>query len=1364
MKMKSGTMKRIVALVFAVVLAAGTVGSAQVTTSAAELTFDEEADRDEIMDVITEDVLSDDPAPDEELSVPESGIEEEEIPEIGEDPTGDPAEEVMAEEIMIEETDDNEEPLGATNYDLWVGSTRVTSTNKDNIFGIVGDEGAKASYDPDTKTLTFSGGVTGVTGYHTDSGISAMIVSEDDLTIAGTARLEDEGATGFSAVFGKKSLTVSADLNIKLTQGCGMFSSQDMTISGTVTVNTGSGDMQAIQCQGEMTICGNVTANRPVAGNKGVDIQSGTVDITVASGKALHTSSGGEFESRSEITIASGLDIVEPADGKISDDKTFISASDGTTPASHVMIRKGSPYGLYIGNTAVTDENRSNISGVTGNGAKASYDPKKKILTFTNVTGIEGTYNKSGSSYKIYSNDDLTIKGTAVIDKACTYGVMGCKKLNIEGDLTIRNAETGVQSEDDLTITGNLTIEVAKTGVNARTGLHQKGNLTIETSASYSSGTGIRVNDIDKGIVIEGGKTVITCAGLNQNGISVSNGNLTISSGSLEVEIKSRGSALSITRGIVMTGGTLEAHQKYVDYHSVLCAGSATLTNMLIAEPEYGKILPKSGTYDVYLSDGTTLSKDVKIVPDDPDQYVKVAFLSRGEEISKKIVEKGTALSSFPVLPDDSSGYFIGWYYDQNFLDRADPKDVFMKDKTLYAKWSPASAGSPHTVRFYSTLEGFNIPAQKVEDGGCAVEPSRLYKISGRTYRVVNWYVRETGEIYDFTAPVTADLNIQVTLDEVPNDASFKMEFLDTAMFNEDSGHWEVTYSGKKQTFIPGEKIELYDALGYALESGTDYTLSYKNNLNVDKKKKPAYVTAKGKGKYKKTKKLPFYIVPRSIVNDALELDTANGFRMEPIVVEKGKKISPVIYYNGVKLTSKDYTLSNKGKINADTTVDITGKGNFKGTLSNVPVHVLTKSDLKKQSVKVTLKAGKHTYTPGYDDGGRPVGLPQTLTVSKEEGGVVTKGELTVKDAQGNCLKQKIGAGEGDFTVSYVNNINAGTATVIVSGVAPYTGSVKKTFKIDPNTDVTITEINSIGFYAPSGVEFVTGGVKPDEWGWLEAEITDSSEPYYSEFAADSAIRNLEKGRDYKISYTDNKAISGAKKAKYRISFLGNYKGHKELTGEFTIIPGKFKPQIGFLARDGALEVTAADMVYSGKKKYESVPYVSMGGKPLDSKNYSVKYFYRDGEGEHEITGQKIEFADGETSRRIRVDVTGKGNYKAETVSRYYYVRKAGADQIDLSKAKIAAKGNKKKKAVGNQTYCAGEICPEVDVYVKVKKKWVLVDPASYSVSYVNNINKGTAVILVTGKGGAAVGSKTAKFKILPKNLGGFLAKLRIGA
>ena len=55
---------------------------------------------------------------------------------------------------------------------------------------------------------------------------------------------------------------------------------------------------------------------------------------------------------------------------------------------------------------------------------------------------------------------------------------------------------------------------------------------------------------------------------------------------------------------------------------------------------------------------------------------------------------------------------------------------------------------------------------------------------------------------------------------------------------------------------------------------------------------------------------------------------------------------------------------------------------------------------------------------------------------------------------------------------------------------------------------------------------------------------------------------------------------------------------------------------------------------------------------------------------------------------------------------------------------------------------------PKIRVMVKVNKVWTDVDPALYDVSYINNVNKGTAVILVNGKGAEAVGSKNVKFSI----------------
>ncbi len=67
---------------------------------------------------------------------------------------------------------------------------------------------------------------------------------------------------------------------------------------------------------------------------------------------------------------------------------------------------------------------------------------------------------------------------------------------------------------------------------------------------------------------------------------------------------------------------------------------------------------------------------------------------------------------------------------------------------------------------------------------------------------------------------------------------------------------------------------------------------------------------------------------------------------------------------------------------------------------------------------------------------------------------------------------------------------------------------------------------------------------------------------------------------------------------------------------------------------------------------------------------------------------------------------------------------------------------------VVRQEYTGFEIKPEIRVMTKVNRKWVDVDPSFYSVSYINNRNKGSATILVTGDGKNTIGSKTSKFGV----------------
>ena len=79
-----------------------------------------------------------------------------------------------------------------------------------------------------------------------------------------------------------------------------------------------------------------------------------------------------------------------------------------------------------------------------------------------------------------------------------------------------------------------------------------------------------------------------------------------------------------------------------------------------------------------------------------------------------------------------------------------------------------------------------------------------------------------------------------------------------------------------------------------------------------------------------------------------------------------------------------------------------------------------------------------------------------------------------------------------------------------------------------------------------------------------------------------------------------------------------------------------------------------------------------------------------------------------------------------------------------------------KDVAVGKQEYSGAEIKPDIRVLFKIGKTWTEVPASTYSVTYINNIRKGTATILITGDGTNSVGSLTTKFTIGSKSLGLF--------
>ena len=209
------------------------------------------------------------------------------------------------------------------------------------------------------------------------------------------------------------------------------------------------------------------------------------------------------------------------------------------------------------------------------------------------------------------------------------------------------------------------------------------------------------------------------------------------------------------------------------------------------------------------------------------------------------------------------------------------------------------------------------------------------------------------------------------------------------------------TYTGNSISALP---VITYN--GATLTKGTDYTLTYSNNVNVG----TATVTIKGQGNFKGTTSKTFSISARAMSDTSvanISSQTYTGNVISPL---------PTITYNNKTLKKDtDYTLSYSNNTNDGTaTITITGKGNFTGTTSKTfSISARAMSDTS------VVNVGSQTYT-----GNSILPLP-TITYNNK------------------TLKK-----DTDYTLSYSNNINAGTATITITGKGNFTGMTSTTFII----------------------------------------------------------------------------------------------------------------------------------------------------------------------------------------------------------------------------------------------------------------------------------------------------------------------------
>ena len=210
----------------------------------------------------------------------------------------------------------------------------------------------------------------------------------------------------------------------------------------------------------------------------------------------------------------------------------------------------------------------------------------------------------------------------------------------------------------------------------------------------------------------------------------------------------------------------------------------------------------------------------------------------------------------------------------------------------------------------------------------------------------------------------------------------------------------------------------------------------------------------------------------------------------------KTKTPSVTVKVNGKTLKKDtDYTVSYSNNTKVGTaTVKITGKGNYTGSVSKT---YSIKNNFKKATVSgISTKAftGKN--------------ITQSITV-KYNGKTLKKGT--------------------DYTVSYSSNKNIGTATVKIAGKGSYTGTITKTFKINP---------------AKQEIQKLTAKSKAFFVDWAQK---GSATGYEIQYATNSKFTSAKK-----VTITNNKTdkttvskLSGKKKYYVRVRSYTTVKGTK---------------------------------------------------------------------------------------------------------------------------------------------------------------------------------------------------------------------------
>ncbi len=173
-----------------------------------------------------------------------------------------------------------------------------------------------------------------------------------------------------------------------------------------------------------------------------------------------------------------------------------------------------------------------------------------------------------------------------------------------------------------------------------------------------------------------------------------------------------------------------------------------------------------------------------------------------------------------------------------------------------------------------------------------------------------------------------------------------------------------------------------------------------------------------------------------------------------------------------------------------------------------------------------------------------------------------------------------------DYTLTYKNNVKAGTASVTIKGKGRYTGSKTIKFKLADPKPLSKTKINAIG----------------TQW-WKGKKLTPVP-------VIKDGNKTLKKGTDFTVTYTNNAKVG---KATVTIKGKGLYKGTVKRTFNIKNISGAWKKSGSrwwYEWKDGTYPKSVFYTISGKSYRFDASGYMLTGWQKVGSKYY---FFGSDG-------------------------------------------------------------------------------------------------------------------------------------------------------